>query len=217
MQKGPTQHNILYKTNNKAQCLASFTEQTHCPVKDINDENMLLLLQCQSLKACNIQILLCCFPSSATCLPTSPCGGTVSPSWHLHSSVCPTCICMNWGTCGRSSSMWQWEPSWPCKSNWGSRWAKHQTTTSDKDLKHKELTDPQSDVPHMQQRWHWSVWGQRSGRETKNLAASQFLFAASIVHRPQCGPKLMWSLLDWFWELSTPHHCSTNIFALTFF
>lgn len=72
-----------------------------------------------------------CLHCSATCLPTSPCGGTVNPSWPLHSSACPTCTCMNWGTCGRSSSTWPWGLLWPCRSGWGSRWAKRRTTTSD--------------------------------------------------------------------------------------
>lgn len=98
---------------------------------------------------CSIQILLCPSPCSATCLPTTLCGGTVSPSWHLHSSACPTCICMNWETCGRSSSMWQSEPSWPCRSDWGNRWEKRQTTTSDKNLKHKGQLDLRSDVLHV--------------------------------------------------------------------
>lgn len=73
-----------------------------------------------------------CLRRSATCSPTSPCGGTVNPSWPLLSSAWPTCICMNWGTCGRSSSTWPWGLSWPCRSGWGSRWAKPRTTTSDR-------------------------------------------------------------------------------------
>lgn len=75
---------------------------------------------------------------SATCSPTSPSGGTVNLSWRSHSYVCPTCICMNWGTFGRSSSTWQWGPSWPCKSDSGNPWENHQTITSDE----REQTKP---------------------------------------------------------------------------
>lgn len=90
------------------------------------------------MKTCQPPVSVACFPTavclhcSATCLPTSPCGGTVNPSWPLHSSAWPTCICMNWGTCGRSSSTWPWGLSWPCRSDWGSRWVKPRTTTSDR-------------------------------------------------------------------------------------
>lgn len=75
-----------------------------------------------------------CLHCSATCLPTSPCGGAVNPSWPLRWSACPTCICTNWGTCGRSSSTCPWGPSAPCRSDSGSRWARHRTTTSDNNL-----------------------------------------------------------------------------------
>lgn len=112
------------------------------------------------------QLFSALVPFSATCLPTSPCGGTVSPSWRLHSSVCPTCIFMNWGTCGRSSSTWQWGASWPCRSDWGSRSEKRQTTTSDKNSKQntKGPLDLQLDVSHVPWKsstsglWQISVW-----------------------------------------------------------
>lgn len=93
------------------------------------------------MKTCQLPAAVVCFPTaiclhcSATCLPTSPCGGTVNPSWPLHLSACPTCICMNWGTCGRSSSTWPWGLLWPCRSDWGSRWVKLRTTTSDRTSK----------------------------------------------------------------------------------
>lgn len=118
-----------------------------------NNENF---NQCQTHKVCSIQILLCHSPFSATCLPTPLSGGTVSPSWRLHSFVCPTCICMNWGTCGRFSSMWRWGPLWHCRSDWGNHSAKHQTIMSDTNYKHEGQTDLSSYLLHML----WKCTGQ---------------------------------------------------------
>lgn len=102
------------------------------------------------MKTCPPPASVACFPTrvclhcSATCLPTSPCGGTVNPSWPLRWSACPTCTCMNWGTCGRSSSTWPWGLLWPCRSDWGSRWVKPRTTTSDGTSKRSKKKQPSS-------------------------------------------------------------------------
>lgn len=201
---------------------------------------------CQSHKACSIQILLCASPFSATCSPTSLCGGTVSPSWRLHSSVCPTCICMNWETCGRSSSMWQWGPSWPFRSDWGNRWEKRQTIMSDKDWKHKGQSDLQSDVSHVPwkcRRRLWTACGQSGNtqgktteqssqfkeEETKNVPAPQWSCSLHPSTRGQwqssvwtwrklcCSPSPLWNVLDRFWELSALHHCLIKIFTFASF
>lgn len=101
---------------------------------------------------------LCLSPFSATCLPTSQSGGTASPSWPLHSSVFPTCICTNWGTSGRSSFTWRWAPSWPCRSDWGNRWAKHRTTMSDK---------KRSETRRMNGPVVWKYWKQNRDKKQK--------------------------------------------------
>lgn len=128
-----------------------------------------------------------CLHCSATCLPTSPCGGTVNPSWPLHSSACATCICMNWGTCGRSFSTWPWGLLWPCRSDWGSRWAKPPTTTSDN---HQMLQKPQTvrTPPH------------RGGRVLSSVPPRRRL-------RPQPGPGGISARIGLFLEVFFSSFC----------
>ena len=168
------------------------------------DSGDLLTRESRQWRKRQLPASVACFPTpvclhcSATCLPTFPCGGTVNPSWPLRWSACPTCICMNWGTCGRSSSTWPWGLLWPCRSDWGSRWVKPQTTTSDRTSKCSKTTPILSGIVGILFRRH-------CGDSVSSSVTTR------RSHRPQPGPGGISARIGLFLEVFLFRLLSVNL------